>query len=166
MTITFRKLEDNDEEYIMLHKWCNNEFIYEWFEQRKLSLEEIKTKYKNKLKNKKQDILIVRCDDKDIGLVQIYKYEKDIDIKELNSYKNLYEYDIFIGEEEYLSKGLGSLIINLVNEIIYTKYKTDAIILRPFKRNTRAVRCYKKCNFEEIAEYDGFDTLNNKEKMK
>ena len=89
LDISFRNLEDSVEEYKLLHKWCSQEFVYEWFEQRKLSYEEIKNKYKTKLENKIQDLFIINYNKKDIGLVQIYKYDNYI---ELNGYKNIYEY--------------------------------------------------------------------------
>lgn len=150
--ITFRNLKDNQDEYKKLHKWCQNKFVYEWFEQRILSYDEIVNKYKNKLIEKKQELLIIKCNDKDIGLVQIYRYD-DI----------TYEYDLFIGEEEYLDKGIGTIIVNKVNNIIHDKYKTKSIILRPFKRNIRAIKCYEKCGFKYISEYQGKDTLGNPE---
>ena len=163
MIISFRKLTDNIEEYKQLHKWCSEEFVYEWFEQRILSYDEIITKYKNKLNKNEQELLIIMCDEKDIGLVQIYKYKYDIKLDYLNKFNNIYEYDLFIGIEEYLSKGLGAKIVNLVNDYIYSKYKADSIILRPFKRNIRAVKCYLKCGYELIDEYNGRDTLGNPE---
>lgn len=150
--ITFRNLKDNQDEYKKLHKWCQNKFVYEWFEQRILSYDEIVNKYKNKLTEKKQELLIIKCNDKDIGLVQIYRYD-DI----------TYEYDLFIGEEEYLDKGIGSIIVDKVNDIIHNKYKVNNIILRPFKRNIRAIKCYEKCDFKYISEYQGKDTLGNPE---
>ena len=75
--ITFRNLKDTKEDFIQLHKWCQKEFVYEWFEQRKLSYEEIVNKYKTKLEEQKQDLFIIRCDKKDIGLVQIYKFNNE-----------------------------------------------------------------------------------------
>ena len=150
--ITFRNLKDNQDEYKKLHKWCQNKFVYEWFEQRILSYDEIVNKYKNKLTEKKQELLIIKCNDKDIGLVQIYRYD-DI----------TYEYDLFIGEEEYLDKGIGSIIVDKINDIIHNKYKVNNIILRPFKRNIRAIKCYEKCGFKYISEYQGKDTLGNPE---
>lgn len=150
--ITFRNLKDNQDEYKKLHKWCQNKFVYEWFEQRILSYDEIVNKYKNKLTEKKQELLIIKCNDKDIGLVQIYRYD-DI----------TYEYDLFIGEEEYLDKGIGAIIVDKINDIIHNKYKVNNIILRPFKRNIRAIKCYEKCGFKYISEYQGKDTLGNPE---
>ena len=162
--ITFRNLKDIKEDYLKLYNWCKNKYVYEWFEQRVLSYDEIVNKYKNKLENKKQDLYIIKLNNKDIGLVQIYKFENDINI-DLNKYKNTYEYDLFIGEEEYLNKGIGQRIVNIINDIIYRKYNADSIILRPFKRNIRAIKCYEKCNFEKIYEYVGTDTLENIENI-
>ena len=156
MKISFRKLTNND--YNLLFKWCQNSFIYEWFEQRMLSYDEIVEKYSKKLDTEEQELLIIQGDNKDIGFVQIYKYDDKIP-----NYKNVYEFDLFIGEEEYLSKGIGTIIVNEINDLIYSKYHADAIILRPFKRNIRAIKCYLKCGYQIIDEYSGQDTLNNPE---
>lgn len=163
MDITFRLLKNNDNEFKQIHKWCENKFVYEWFEQRVLSLDEITKKYKNKLEKDIQKLFIIQYKGKDIGLVQLYKFEYDIKIDELNKYKNIYEFDLFIGEKEYLSKGIGTDIVRLINEKVYSKYLADAIILRPFKRNIRAIKCYEKCNYKLIKEYNGKDTLGNSE---
>ena len=160
MNISFRKVNNND--FNLLHTWCSQEFIYEWFEQRVLSYDEIVNKYTNKLNSGKQHLFIIQCDNKDIGLMQIYKFENDIAIN-IGEYNNVYEYDLFIGEEEYLSKGIGTNIIKDINNMIYSKYNADAIILRPFKRNIRAIKCYKKCDYEIISEYNGTDTIGNPE---
>ena len=50
MLIKFRDLKNTENEYRQLHKWCSNKFVYEWFEQRILSYDEIVSKYQNKLK--------------------------------------------------------------------------------------------------------------------
>ena len=162
MKISFRKLEDTKSEYTMIYEWCQNDFVYKWFEQRRLSLDEICDKYKSKLYSGKQELLIIQCNNIDIGLVQIYKYNN---YKKIDKYKSIYEYDIFIGIKEYLSKGIGEIVVNLITDLIYTKYDADAIVLRPFKRNTRAIKCYNKCNYHLIDEYDDKDTLGNKEKI-
>ena len=147
-----------------MYKWCSQEFIYEWFEQRKLSYEEIENKYKNKLLANQQQLFFINYNDNKIGFVQIYKYD-DKKSESLKKYDSIYEYDIFIGESEYLSRGIGTQIIKYVNNYIYEKHLCDCIVLRPFKRNERAVKCYEKCGFEIVDEYVGSDTLGNKEKI-
>ena len=163
MNISFRKLRDCNDDFKLLHKWCKNKYIYEWFEQRELSFEEIVTKYRNKLNGGKQELFIIQSDGKDIGYTQIYKFEYDHDIKNIDSYHNIYEFDIFIGEEEYLSKGIGVIIIKNISDMVYSKYNADSIMLRSFKRNVRAIKCYKKCDYKVVDEYLGKDSLNNPE---
>lgn len=155
---------DKKDNYELMYKWCSQEFIYEWSEQRQLSREEIENKYRNKLLANHQRLFFINYNDNKIGFVQIYKYD-DKKSEALMKYDSIYEYDIFIGESKYLSRGLGSKIVNYINNYIYENYLCDCIVLRPFKRNERAVRCYKKCRFEIVDEYLGTDTLGNKEKV-
>ena len=165
LDINFRKLHNNKEDYEKLYNWSKNKHVYEWFEQRILSYDEIVNKYKSKLKNKDQYLYIIESNDRDIGLIEIYKFKNDIKLSSLDKYKNTYEYNLFIGEEEYLNKGIGKKIVDTINKIIYRKYSADSIILRSFKKNERAIKCYQKCNFEKVHEYVETDTLGNKENV-
>ena len=105
---------DKKDSYELMCKWCSQEFIYEWFEQRKLSYEEIENKYKNKLLANQQQLFFINYNDNKIGFVQIYKYD-DKKSESFKKYDSIYEYDIFIGESEYLSRGIGTQIIKYVN---------------------------------------------------
>lgn len=145
---------DEKDNYELMYKWCSKEFIYEWFEQRKFSYEEIENKYKNKLLANQQQLFFINYNDNKIGFVQIYKYD-DKKSKAFIKYDSIYEYDIFIGESEYLSRGIGAQIVKYVNNYIYENCLCDCIVLRPFKRNERAVKCYEKCDFEIVDEYVG-----------
>ncbi len=165
LDIHLRKLRNSKEDYKKLYTWCQNPFVYEWFEQRRLTYDEIVNKYKSKLKEKKQDLYIIQSNQQDIGLVQIYSFDGDLAVPLLHQYKNIYEYDLFIGESEYLNKGIGQKIINSINDMLYKKYGADAIILRPFAKNERAIKCYQKCHFEKIYEYLGKDTLGHEENI-
>ena len=155
--------KDKEENYELMQRWCSQEFIYEWFEQRILSLDEIRHKYKTKLNLMEQDLFFIQYEEVRIGYVQIYKY-KNIMYGDLANYSNIYELDLFIGEEEYLSKGIGTSILNYITNYIYDKYKADSIVLRQFKRNIRAIKCYLKCNYNIIDEYDGVDSLGRPER--
>ena len=155
---------DKKDSYELMYKWCSQEFIYKWFEQRKLSYEEIENKYKNKILSNQQQLFFINYNENKIGFVQIYKY-KGKKSEEFIKYDSIYEYDIFIGEKKYLSKGIGKQIVKYVNNYIYENHLCDCIVLRPFKRNERAIRCYEKCGFEIVDEYIGPNTLGKKEKM-
>ena len=162
--ITLHNFTDTPSDYKLMHKWCSQKEIYEWFEQRVLSYNEIVTKYQNKLIENKQKLFLIYYDEKPIGFTQIYKYE-DNRIPVLDNYHNIYEYDIFIGELSYLSKGIGSKIVEIVNDYIYHNYLADCIILRPFKSNNRAIKCYQKNKFHIIYEYTDYNTVGNKENI-
>lgn len=155
---------DENDNYKLVNKWCSNKFVYEWFEQRILSYDEIVKKYKKKLLEGKQTLFLINYNNKPIGLVQIYKYD-DLLFDGLKEYKKIYEYDIFIGELDYLHKGIGSKVVNIVNKYIYNNYSADCIVLRPFKRNVNAIKFYEKNNFYFVTEYDGKDTIGNSEKI-
>ena len=47
MVISFRKVVNQDSDFKLLHKWCNKKFVYEWFEQRTLSYDEINRSINN-----------------------------------------------------------------------------------------------------------------------
>ena len=90
--IELRKLNELD--FKKLYEWCSKEFVYEWFEQRILSYEEIVNKYKSKMEQDKQKLFIIKYDNKDIGYAQIYKYSDTLPVEVT---PNTYEYDLFIG---------------------------------------------------------------------
>ena len=48
--------KDEKASYDLMNKWCSEEYVYEWFEQRKLSYSEIKEKYQKKLLENKQKL--------------------------------------------------------------------------------------------------------------
>ena len=150
MNIKLRPFKDEEYEYKKMYEWCSKAHVYEWFEQRILSIDEIRTKYRNKLG--KQDMYIIKYNNKDIGYVQIYKYKP-----------NVYEFDLFIGEKDLVSKGLGPEILDYIKNKIYSEYKAESIIARPFKRNIGSVKCLLKSSFKQIDEYGGTDTLGNPE---
>ena len=155
--IILREMTNND--YSLVYNWVQNDFVYKWFEQRVLSLDEVISKYEKKINNKNQVVMIIEYNNKPIGLLQYYKYKDSK--KYLENYNNIYEYDLFIGEKSYLSKGLGSIIINSFNDYLFNELKCDCIILRPLKDNDRASNCYKKCGFDLLYEYNDLDTIGN-----
>ena len=112
---------DEDAIYKLLYKWCSNKFVYEWFEQRILSYDEIVKKYKKKLLEGKQKLFLINYNNKPIGLVQIYKYD-DLILDELKKYKEIYEY-VLTETEDVCS---GSAVISQGNLGGKTAGNTDA----------------------------------------
>ncbi len=58
-------------------------------------------------------------------------------------------YDIFIGEEEYVGKGLGSHIMEqFLKEYVDPYY--DACFVDPDPANVSAIRAYEKAGFKKV----------------
>jgi RimJ/RimL family protein N-acetyltransferase len=65
--------------------------------------------------------------------------------------------DQFIGEEDYVNKGVGQETIKMFVELITQKCRPRSIILDPAPDNKRAVRCYEKLGFKH---YETVETEN------
>ena len=152
MDVTLRPLNNGNAEFKQIHKWCKNKFVYEWFEQRVLSYEEIKNKYYERtLDNTKVPVYMIEYKSIPIGIIQY----KEVD-------KNKYELDIFIGDINLHNKGIGKLVINKMCDYLFNNNAKE-IIMCPLKDNLKAINCYKKCGFIIEKEFTDKDTIGNKQ---
>ena len=141
-------LEDNEENYKLLNKWCSQEEIYKHFEQRVLSYNEIVNKYKN------------RCNiNSDTPVYMIYYKNKKIGIIQYNVKNNVFDIDIFIGEINLHNKGIGQIVITLITQYLKNIKDAKEFTLTPLKDNTKAIKCYKKCGYKIIKEFKALNTI-------
>lgn len=72
--------------------------------------------------------------------------------------------DLFIGDEDFLGKGLGQRIIRMFIEThVCPQYKY--CIVDPDVRNVPAIRCYERLKFEEHQVIDTEDALQRPTKL-
>ena len=96
--------------------------------------------------------LIAEIKGKPIGFLQI------IDpFKEDTSYwgdvaPNKRAIDIWIGEEDHLNKGYGTLMMKLAIEICFRNDYVDGILIDPLSSNSKAHRFYERLGFKFIEE--------------
>lgn len=64
------------------------------------------------------------------------------------------EIDITIRSEEYTGRGIGSESIRLLTDYLNEEYDIMAFIIRPGRKNTRAIRAYEKCGFRIVNSFD------------
>lgn len=160
--VSLRRLCDNNDDYKLLEKWYQKEYVYLYFEQRMLSFDEIKEKYYNRtLENSDIPVYIIEYDNKPIGIIQ-YKLLKDNDKKMYDIVlDSVYELDIFIGESDYHNLGIGKITINLMCNYLFDNLNAKAIIMCPMENNYRAIRCYEKCIFKKVKTFIMNDTIGN-----
>lgn len=126
-----RELKDSDIE--LFTSWLNKDYILKWYEN--------PADWLNEVENRDDEFkfinhYIVMCDDIPIGFCQYYDcyYAKEewYDVKNSNS---LFSIDYLIGEEEYLNKGYGKAIINILTNSIKHNTSAKQIVVQPEKEN-------------------------------
>ena len=149
--INFRRLNVNDLDY--MYKWLNHGYAAEWYGKKQFTMKEIEEKYLPYINNEKPtQAYLILYDDKPIGYIQTYRiqdyedYAKAIDVDE-----NASGLDLFIGEDDYIHKGLGKYIISkFLDEIVFASYDTESCILGPEPDNIAAIKTYEKVGFKHI----------------
>lgn len=158
--VKLRRLENTDNDYRYLEKWYQEEEIYSHFEQRKLTLEEIKNKYLPRTKSDaKVPVFMIEYDDKPIGIIQ-YQLINDENKELYKLYaENSYEIDIFIGELNLHNQGIGKTSIDLITNYLFKEKGAKILVMCPLKNNYSAINCYKKCGFVIKKEFETEDTI-------
>ena len=143
------RLKDDDKDYKDLEKWYKEKEVNTYFEQREMSFEEIKNKYQERTKeNAKVPVYMINYENNNIGIIQYSRKDQDT-----------LEIDIFIGEANLLSKGIGSKVVTFFSNYLLKQCKK--VIMCPLKDNIRAIKCYEKSGFKIIKEFEEKDTIGN-----
>jgi aminoglycoside 6'-N-acetyltransferase len=163
--ITFKALKE--EHFLLLLKWLETPHVKKWWDADiNWTPELIEKKYSNiskRLKLKTQIIekpihaFIINCDGVDIGYIQYYNKhdflpEQGYDTSELP--ESCAAIDWYIGELDYVGKGIGPQALNIfLNEFVF-KVSENAFV-DPDTANVRAIRVYEKVGFKKIRESNG-----------
>lgn len=131
----------NSEDYLKYVEWLNNYEIAKGvnhvcnivsIEGEKAWLEKATTeKYNFAIVNKENDTLIGN-----ISLMHIHEINRTAEL------------GIFIGDENYLSRGYGSEAIKLLLDYAFRYVNLNNIMLKVFDYNKRAIKAYEKCGFK------------------
>lgn len=155
--LKIRHLNESEEDMNLLLKWLNNKNVSDYYGDSKVyNLEEIKKKYLKKINDKFLTACIIEYKDKSIAYVQYYdvdyeEYEipEEIFYKIVNKNEKIVAIDLFIGEDDFRDKGFGTKIVKLIIAHIFEDINVKSILIDPKITNYRAIKCYKKCGFEE-----------------
>jgi aminoglycoside 6'-N-acetyltransferase len=149
--IGFRDLRIDD--LHLMHKWLNFELVIQWYEQRRFSLPEIEGKFIPRIRGEKPvSCYLILYGDNPIGYIQSYKisdfpdYAKHVAIGE-----NASGIDLFIGEPDYIHKGLGYYIISkFLKNKVFVLTDSESCIIGPDPNNIIAIKAYQKVGFKYI----------------
>ncbi len=159
MKISFKSL--CEAHYTFLLKWLEAPHVKAcWDPDIQWTLPLIEEKYADyakgyKLENdeaKPISAYIIYVDNKPIGYIQLYNaYDFARTEPLIGLPSSLGAFDIFIGEVNYLRKGIGSKAIVLFLEEHGNYY--SHILVDPEKTNLAAIRTYEKAGFKKIKEH-------------
>lgn len=103
--------------------------------------------------------LIAEINKEPIGIIQIIDpYEEETHYWG-NVEQNKRAIDIWIGEEENLGKGYGTIMMRLAIERCFDNPDISGILIDPLKSNTNAHRFYERLGFEFLKERRFDDTV-------
>lgn len=153
----------------LLHKWMNTPHVHKWWgEGRIWSISDIQHKYDSYVNNyklvngeKKSIHSYVVQFDKPVGYIQYYcihDFSKERDIKLRCLPKLTAALDLYIGEKDYIGKGLGSEIIE---QFLYRHVwkQFDYCIVDPEKENEASIQCFSRAKFKTIPQLTSSENI-------
>jgi aminoglycoside 6'-N-acetyltransferase len=163
--ITFKALKE--EHFLLLLKWLETPHVKKWWDadinwtpeliEKKYSNISKRLKLKTQIIEKPMHAFIINCDGVDIGYIQYYNKhdflpEQGYDTSELP--ESCAAIDWYIGELDYVGKGIGPQALNIfLNEFVF-KVSENAFV-DPDTANVRVIRVYEKVGFKKIRESNG-----------
>lgn len=157
MTITFQPLQELH--FPLLLKWLEKPHVKAWWDPEvRWTPELIKEKYESYVQGYKLEqgikkplqTYVIYVDDSPIGYIQLYNghdFPREDSLDEFPA--SLASLDIFIGEEDFLGKELGSRIIKqFLSEYVDPYY--NPCFVDPDTTNIKAIRAYEKAGFKKI----------------
>lgn len=149
--ITFRPMTAED--FPLLYRWMNQQEVIRWYSKKNWTLEEIQHKYRPYIKGEKPVRSYISYYGKQpIGYIQGYQI-KDFPgyLDGITGRESAGALDLYIGEEEFLDKGLGkSLVDQFVTEILFADPEITSCLIAPDPDNQIAIRAYEKAGFRYI----------------
>ncbi len=147
--ISFRRLRSSDLE--LMHRWLNAPHVRRWWYAEGTSYEEIEEHYLPAIEGReatKPFVILHRGEP--IGFIQSYRIsaEDDETYASLVDVEDSAGVDLFIGEAEYLHRGLGRhLVRRFLSEHVFSDHEVEVCVIGPEPRNLAAIRAYEKAGF-------------------
>lgn len=150
--IGFRRMEMDD--LRLMHRWLQTRHVLEWWWGGVAPTDEaVAEKYGPRVRSEEPtDPYLILYAGQPIGYIQTYhirdhpKYAVQVDLDE-----DAAGVDLFIGEAEYLHKGLGSHILRrFLRDVVFAAGDVASCIIGPSEANAIAIRAYGKTGFHYL----------------
>lgn len=143
----FRLLTEAD--FALMFDWLNRPHVSEMWDG-PITYEQVSEKYMKNIQDPNVFCFIVEYKNKPIGYIQNYNAPKVGGGWWPNEPEGTWGVDQFIGEEELIGKGLGSLFLQEFSDQMLTSPKVNRVITDPAPQNSKAIRSYEKAGFTKL----------------
>lgn len=145
--LLFEPLSEAD--FPLLHEWINAPHVAEQWGGAK-SLEEVRSKYREKIALDWQQAFIVSKSGERFGYIQSYRVSRAGENWWPNEPETTVGIDQFIGRADWLGRGLGISMVREFSDWLLRQPNTTKVITDPSPRNARAISCYRAAGFNEV----------------
>lgn len=158
--ITFKPLSEEDFELIL--EWFNQPHVQAYYSLRPWTYEEVYRKLTPYTRGEFQMSSYIIClDEHSIGYIQSYPVREhpwdNQDLTEEVTQKAA-GFDLFIGDPNYLRKGLGEKIVeSFLENYIWPTYRY--CVVDPNIQNAASLYLFQKCGFKEHKQINSKDAL-------
>ncbi len=147
MNITFKPLKESD--FQLIYTWIQQPHIKQWWSDPE-EWDQFVAKYQQKITSEYRGCFIILSDTTPIGYIQWYNANKFPEWP--HEPEGTYGMDLFIGNPDFLGKGLGTEIVKLFTQMLFKKPAVKRIIINPDVNNLAAIRCYQKAGFVTLGK--------------
>lgn len=148
MSIAFRRLRHS--ETPLIHRWLHTPHVARWWYEDVGTLEEVEERYSAYIEGRENvEAYLILHGGSPIGYIQTYSISIEEEYARLVGVEDSAGLDLFIGEEEFLYRGLGPEIIRcFIEEIVFSDERYEACVIGPEPGNKAAIRAYGKVGFQ------------------
>jgi aminoglycoside 6'-N-acetyltransferase len=151
--ISFKPLVEAD--FALLHQWLNQPHVKKWWDQDCSSLDRVKDKYLPRVTGRYPvQCFIMQLGARPFGYMQTYwlkdhpQYSSQLKVPIHDKVASL---DLFIGEQEYLGRGLASRAIRrFLGDFVFGKMGAWECMLGPSQSNKVAINAYLAAGFKFV----------------
>jgi RimJ/RimL family protein N-acetyltransferase len=150
--IKFRRLTLQD--LPLMYDWIRNDrFVNRfWAYNKKEPYEKVTKEFSDYINRvEPTDPYLILYNDTPIGYIQTFNWSDYPEFEKYVDLTNSASLDLFIGEEEYRNKGLGTKILSrFLSQFVFSNESVDRCIINPEVNNSIAIRAYEKVGFQII----------------
>lgn len=150
--VGLRPMRDDQADYGQLAQWLTDERVLEWYEGRDqpYPLERVIAKFSPRVLMEEAVIpCFILLDGRAVGYLQLYPVSEAADY-ELESAEDTWAFDLFVGEPELWSTGVGSAALRLAVFYVFEERGARRAVIDPRVDNPRAIRAYEKLGFAKV----------------